>query len=248
MNFTWFDMNWSWIGLGISALLLILLFATNIFRSKLDISRWRDPVWLAWLAPAAYMVHQFEEYGIDMFGKAFAFPDVLCAANGLPAYPECSVPEATFAAINVPGIWIAGLVCALLSRKHTLIGLSLYAIFSTNAIAHIGVAIATSTYNPGVLTSFLIQLPLSVWVFYAMSGNKAVRKSGLVTLFFAGVLLSAVLLGSVKSFARGMISGEILIAIQILNPALVLFVVWLKEKWDSSTGHPTIGIEAGSNI
>ena len=233
MHFTWFDKNWSWMGLAISAVLLILLFATNIFRSRQDSSRWRDPVWLAWLAPAGYMVHQWEEYGIDLLGRAFAFPDVLCAANGLPAYPDCSVPEVTFAAINVPGIWIAGLVCALLSRKHPLVGLSLYGIYITNAIAHIGVAVATSTYNPGVLTSVLIQLPLFAWVAYAMSGNKAIGKSGIAMLFLAGVVLSAVLLGSVKSFAHGLISGGVLVAIQILNPALAVFIIWLKEALGS---------------
>ncbi len=235
MEFTWFDMNWPWIGLGIAAVMLVLLFATNVFRSKLDISRWRDHVWLAWLAPAGYMLHQWEEYGIDALGNHFAFPNLLCSSLGFPPYPECSIPTTTFVAINVSIIWVAGLVCALLSRKHPLVGLSLYAIHGTNAVAHLGTWAASGTYNPGSLTSALVQLPLFIWVAYAMSSHPAVRKSGIVTLFAAGLLASAILLGALKLFSRGVISGDVMVAIQALNPALLIFVIWLKERSAGTT-------------
>ena len=234
MHFTWFDLNWSWIGLAISAVLLLFLFATNIFRSQPNISRWRDPVWLAWLAPAAYMPHQWEEYGIDLMGRAFYFPTHMCLTMQHQAYPACTVPEATYVGINVTIIWGAGLVCALLSRRLPLVGLSIYAIHSTNSLSHLGALIFQGAYNPGVLTSALIQLPLSIWVAYAMYSNSAIRKSGLATLFLAGVLFSAVLLGSLQLFSRGVISGDVLVTIQYLNPALMIFVIWLKERWNHS--------------
>src|SRR5689334_7374637 len=99
MKFGWFDHNWPWIGLAISALLLTLLFTTNAFRSDHSLSRWRDPVWLAWLAPAAYMLHQTEEYGITLFGQLFAFPDALCVTLGQPPYPGCIIPPPVFVAV-----------------------------------------------------------------------------------------------------------------------------------------------------
>lgn len=239
MQFTWFDYNWSWIGLGISAVLLILLFTTNVFRSDPKISRWRDPVWLAWLGPAGYMLHQAEEYGMDALGNTFAFPDLLCASFSFPPYPDCIVPTATFVAINITSIWVAGLICGLLSWRHPLVGLSIYAIHGTNALAHLGTFAASGVYNPGSLTSALVQLPLFIWVAYAMSGNPAIRKSGIVTLFGAGILLSAVLLGSLKLFSLGKISGGALVTIQMLNPLLLIFVVWLKERNDYSAGLPS---------
>ena len=115
MEWSWFDIYWSWIGLAMSAALLILLFGTDLLRSSLSQSRWRDPVWLAWLAPASYAAHQFEEYGIDALGHHFAFPDLLCASFSMPPYPDCSVPHAFFLAVNIPAIWGAGLICALLA-------------------------------------------------------------------------------------------------------------------------------------
>lgn len=233
MQFTWFDIYWPWIGLCLSAALLVLLFTTSIFRSQVTGSRWKDPVWLAWLAPAAYMPHQWEEYGIDALGNHFAFPDLLCSSFHMAPYPECPIPAATFVAINISMIWGTGLVCGLLSWRHPLVGLSLYAIHGTNSLSHLGTMAATGNYNPGSLTSALIQLPLFIWVCYAMSQNPAIRKSGIVSIFAAGVIASAVLLGALKAFSAGVISGAMLVAIEALNPLLLIFLVWLKERWGS---------------
>jgi hypothetical protein len=230
MEWSWFDLHWCWIGLAMSAALLVLLFATDIFRSQPGMSRWRDPVWLAWLAPASYMIHQFEEYGIDAFGQRFAFPDVLCAAVSMPPYPACSLPEAVFVGINIPVIWGAGLVCALMSRRHRFVGLGLYAIHFTNALSHIGVAIASGSYNPGALTATLILLPLSLWVFYACFGPGRMRRWGVGVIVAAGAIFSVILLGSVNLFAMGYISATALVSIQVLNPLLVICVPWLFER------------------
>jgi Protein of unknown function with HXXEE motif len=233
MTFGWFDHNWPWIGLAISAVLLTLLLTTNVFRSERKVSRWRDPVWLAWLAPAAYMLHQTEEYGITLFGRMFAFPDALCTTLGLPAYPGCTIPPALFAAVNVPLIWIAGLICALLSRRHPLIGLGLYGVFPANAISHIGSFVKTGHYNPGLLTAFLIQVPFAIWVGYAMAGDRRIGKSGVAVLFATGVALHAVLLGSLIAFTRGLIKAGAVVAIQVVNPAWCFILPWLKERYDA---------------
>ncbi len=232
MQFTWFDHAWPWIGLAISAAMLALLFGADLFRSDTAKSRWHDPVWLAWLAPAAYMLHQTEEYGVTLFGRRFAFPDTLCAANSLPPYPDCIIPAATYVGINIPVIWVLGLICGLLAWRHPLMGLGVYGVHSTNWIAHIGDLLATGHYNPGVFTAFLIQLPISLWVIHATWRNPRIRISGLATIFVAGIIYTAVLLGSVKAFVAGQISGNTLVAIQVLNPLWFLLFTGLKERRD----------------
>jgi hypothetical protein len=176
------------------------------------------------------MIHQFEEYGIDALGVRFAFPDVLCVSVGMPPYPGCSLPEALFVAINIPAIWIAGLVCGLLSHRHPFVGLGVYAIHFTNSLSHLGVALVSGAYNPGVLTAALIQLPLSLWVAYACFIRGSMRLHGIAVLILAGALLSVILLGSVNLFAKGYLSATMLLIIQILNPLCVIFVPWLFEK------------------
>lgn len=89
MRWSWFDLAWPWIGLFASGVLLALLFGTHKLQENKRLSRWRDPVWLAWLMSAVYMLHNFEEYGIDALGQPHAFPILTCAALHQPPYPAC---------------------------------------------------------------------------------------------------------------------------------------------------------------
>ena len=229
-HWTWFDPAWPWTGLGVAAVLFFFLFATDRLRRNVDVPRWRNPGWLSWLAPAAYMIHQFEEYGIDAHGTRFAFPDLLCVSVGMPPYPHCSVPPAFFVAVNIPAIWIAGLVCGLLSRRHPFVGLGVYAIHFTNSLTHLGVALVSGIYNSGALTAALIQLPLSLWVGYACFIRGSMRRLGVAVLILTGTLLSVILLGSVNLFAKGYLSATTLVIIQVLNPLYVVIVPWFFEK------------------
>ena len=56
------------------------------------------------------------------------------------------------------------------------------------------------------------------------------RRHGMVILVLAGVLLTAILLGSVNLFARGYLSATTLVVIQIFNPLCVILGPWLFEK------------------
>jgi hypothetical protein len=125
----------------------------------------------------------------------------------MPPYPGCALPPAFFAAVNIPAIWVAGLVCALLSRRHPFVGLGLCGLHFTNALSHLGVALFSDAYNSGVLSAALIQLPISLWVAYACFVQGSMRRRGMAVLILAGVLLSVILLGSVHLFARGYLSA-----------------------------------------
>ena len=226
MEWTWFDLHWSWLGLALSSALLLLLLTTNVLRGDVSSSRWRDPVWLAWLAPAAYMIHQFEEYGIDAHGTRFAFPDFLCVSVGMPPYPACSLPEPFFAAVNIPAIWIAGLACGLLSRRHPFVGLGLYGLHSTNALSHVGVALINGAYNPGALASAVISLPLSLWVGYACFVQGRMRRRGQHSVARASGTILAAGDADLKFEAEAKSAGPLL--------GEVCIEVRAKEKFDKT--------------
>ena len=53
---------------GGAIVMVALLLLTDTFRGNTTVSRWRDPVWLGWLAVPLYLVHQFEEYSLAGVG------------------------------------------------------------------------------------------------------------------------------------------------------------------------------------
>ena len=118
----WFEHHWPWIGLVAALVLLTLLFFTNMFQYRLGVSRWRDPVWLAWLMTAAYLLHNFEEYGIDAKGRAFHFPVTACQTYGFPDVTTCPLVPSFFVAVNVPFVWVVLPIAAVWCRRNPAVG------------------------------------------------------------------------------------------------------------------------------
>ena len=235
MAWSWFDLAWPWIGSIAAALLLILLFGTNVFRSELSLPRWRDPVWLAWWPVPVYMIHNIEEYGVDLLGKTHAFPDAMCSTLGLAPYPGCPLPPPFYLAVNISLIWIAAPTAALLSRKHPLIGFVFYGLLITNGLTHVAPLILGKGYNPGLLSAILLFLPSFFWIARTGFGPGRISRKGLVVIVGAGVLVHAVLMGSVLSFVHGAIGTPVLLAFQILNAVLFLSIPWMAEPAYSSS-------------
>src|SRR5262249_2855182 len=103
--------------------LLALLFGTQMLRGEPTSSRWRDRVWLSWMAVVVYLLHNVEEYGVDLLGQSHAFPAALCANLGFPTLPDCPVHPSFFLAVNISLFGVVGPIGALLSRRHPLVGL-----------------------------------------------------------------------------------------------------------------------------
>jgi hypothetical protein len=232
VTWSWFDVAFPWIGGVAAVVLLALLFGTNVLRSRPMSSRWRDPVWMSWMATVAYLLHNVEEYGLDLLGNSHAFPCALCATLNLPPYPDCSIPPAFFLAVNIPLFWIVGPLAALLSPRHRLVGFALYSVISINTLVHIAAVFGSGQpYNPGLLTALLLFLPLTVWVGSAFFGKDRLSHKAMALLLVWGVLLHALLMVPMFMFINGVISAPVLVGSQIVNGGLLLVVMWLAEKW-----------------
>jgi hypothetical protein len=230
MYWSWFDLNWPWIGSVAAVTLLVLLFATSKFRSDLSRSRWYDPVWLAWLAAPVYMIHNIEEYGIDLMGQRHAFPDALCTTLGLSFYPSCPIPPAFYLAVNISLIWVVAPVAAMLSRRHPLGGLTFYGLIFTNGMTHLAPMILGRGYNPGLLTAGLLFLPVSIWCAGACFGPGRIPRKGIPFLIAAGVIGHIILMGSVLLFIRGAFDDTVLVLLQFVNAAVFLAIPFLGER------------------
>jgi hypothetical protein len=221
-----------WIGVAVAGVLLAVLFGTRWLGGERTSSRWRDPVWLSWMAVVAYLLHNGEEYGLDLLGEWHAFPAALCANLKLPAYPNCPIPLTFYLAVNIPMFWIVGPSAALLARRHPLVGFTLYSVISINGLVHVIAAFVTGeAYNPGLVTALAVFLPLSAWVGHACFGGDRRSYGAMAWLLSWGVILHVILAGSIFMFIHGRIGPTTLVWLQIMNAGLLLLIPWLGEQW-----------------
>jgi hypothetical protein len=221
-----FDHVWPYMGLG-AALLLALLLSTDILRSDRSVSRWQDLVWLTWAGTLAYLLHQFEEHGIDAEGAHYAFRGFMCATLGFPDAKTCPVPLSYITSVNIAAVWLAGPAAALLGRRWPALALSYFSIPFINFLGHTVPYLINGTYNPGVLTAILVFLPLSLWAFRVALVRYLLGWSTVLATVFAGVILHAILLLSVKAYIAGLIGIVVLDVIQVINPLIAGVIVFL---------------------
>jgi hypothetical protein len=221
MDIAWYYQAWCWVGLGAAIVLLILLFTTNVLRNNLNNSRWKDPVWLAWFVSAGYLLHNAEEYGIDLTGVMYAFP------KSAETVLETGFSGAYYMAVNLSLIWFVFPIAAALSRKYRMMPVGMAAFMFINAIGHIA-SIAMQGYNPGVFTSIVLFIPLAIWTFYVCVGKGKLKYSALLYALCIGVLATLLLLVSTRIYE--MAGTLISVIFLVLNAALVLYLWYAAQK------------------
>jgi hypothetical protein len=232
----WFQRYWSPVGLGAAIVLLLLLLFTNVFRDRHGVSQWRDPVWLAWLMVVAYLLHNFEEYGIDVTGRAFHLPVTACQQYGFDSIDSCPLTPSFFVAVNIPFVWIALPAAALWCRRSPAVGLTGVGLLFTNALSHIGGLFTPMGYSPGTLTAAVIFIPLSIWIFLTCFGRGRLRYPVLAAILLASILAQAVLLGLLLGLSSGSIPLPLAITVQTLDPLLLLILPWFANRiWPPRT-------------
>lgn len=112
--------------------------------------RWsyRDPA-LLWLLVAAFLLHVTEEW-------ADGFPRWLAAVASRP------LPDTAFFIINgaVLLLIIAGVRAAARSESNGWMAVTIATIALVNTAAHVGGAILTGGYAPGLITAVVLYIPL----------------------------------------------------------------------------------------
>jgi len=221
------DFGWSFVGLGGAIVLTILLFATNNLRSDLSKSRWRDPVWLAWLAVPIYLVHQFEEYALhlDLTSGTYKIIENVVEVQGQ------FVPLAHFPVVNIALVWFAVPLAALLCKRNPIVGLCYYGFIILNGLLHVGGSIATGTgliESAGGVTGILLFIPISIWVIYVCLKSNFMTKKGLLISMLCGMAGHIALAGAYAVVSIGGTTG-VLIADIIVAFLPLLLALWLSK-------------------
>lgn len=183
--------GWPWIGLGMAAVVLVLMFGTNLLRSTTT-ARWRDPYWLAWAAFPAYLAHQFEEYSLHITDGQFDIVSQVFVNAG-SVMNLSNLPMLHFPLVNITLVWIGVPLAAWLGRKldNPVVALSPYGFVLVNGLVHclgtVSGAISV-TGNPGFFTGSLVFLPLCALVIFECMRGPYMRGGGLALTLGSGAI------------------------------------------------------------
>jgi hypothetical protein len=205
---------------GLGGLLWLLLAP----RPAARLPRWRDPAWLLCLMLPVYVIHQFEEHGVDLLGRRYHFLAEMCAMLGHPSLAQCPADPTFIFAVNVGAVWIAGLCAVRWRRSNPMVGACAWGIPLVNGIIHVGPAIARHAYNSGLLTGALVFVPLSVYVLRTLVRAGLLDRRRVAVVIASGVAVHAILMGALLAYASGLLPRPLMLLVQVANGFVPLVV------------------------
>ncbi|MEM1094993.1 MAG: HXXEE domain-containing protein [Bacteroidota bacterium] len=156
--------HWMKIGTYAIPFIGIGIFA---FREK-EVSWTSDLRAVALIMLAGYIIHQFEEHWIDIFGNTYAFytfnNNFILTNLGQPNSATKPLTKESIFVINTSLVWLIGALAILRSPQHLFPFFAMAGIIVVNGVVHVLAGLATQAYNPGLVTSLVIFIPLYVWI------------------------------------------------------------------------------------
>ncbi|MBL8684815.1 MAG: HXXEE domain-containing protein [Myxococcales bacterium] len=233
--------GWPWLALVLAPVILAALVLER--RSEGAPSRMRDPAFVLGLFWPMYMAHQFEEHGIDLRGRRYSFLASLCATLGYGApqhgashvghgmHVGCPADPAFLFAVNAVAVWLAGAIALATRRSRPDVAAAAWGIAAFNAITHIVASLRTGAYNPGVFTSLVLFIPMSVYMIRLLAKEKILTPRGLIArVMFVGLVTHGVLLASLALLSRGVLSHTAALVINGLNGLVPLVFLLVKPR------------------
>ena len=219
--------GWPYVGLGLAALLLVWLGLEK--RPEGAPPRWRDPAFVLPLLWPMYLVHQFEEHGIDVLGRHYAFLESLCQTLGY-TLAGCPADPPFIFAVNAVGAQITFALAWLFRRRNPLVAACAWGVAIVNGAVHVGPAILKHSYNPGVLTSLCLFFPLSALMLHSVLKSGAIRRIDVPRIIASGIVLHVVLIASLLLNARGILPHGAMLFVNAVNGLWPLAFAWTGKK------------------
>jgi len=193
--------NWMKLGIYAAPFLLLGFFSQTEAQTSSILS---NAKLISVLMLLVYLLHQYEEHWIDLFGNQYAFYESVnqMLLKLLDAENKLVLPltQAAIFMINTSLVWLVGAIAIWRSPRHLFPTLAMAGIVLVNAVSHILLALITLSYNPGLLTAIVLFLPLSI-AFYrsVLIKDNSLKKQitiSLVWAILAHFLMVAGLLGA----------------------------------------------------
>jgi hypothetical protein len=171
----WLYENWAKLSVFLAVLVTILIF---VFIKPENFV-----LFLIWIQIPIYLLHQFEEHSRNGF-KNYINQKVFQVPEG-----DFPLNDKNIFWINIPIIWILMPIFAGLSSINLMWGLWIpyFAVF--NSLSHVIFSIRNREYNPGIIVSLILGIPLGVYalfIFYSYINVPGIIS--IISIFFAILL------------------------------------------------------------
>ncbi|MGH7434613.1 MAG: HXXEE domain-containing protein, partial [Polyangiaceae bacterium] len=207
--------DWPYVALALAPLMLIWLALER--RPAGGGPRWTDPVFVLPLLWPMYLVHQFEEHGVDLLGRHYAFLGSMCHMLGHDDLAHCPADADFVFAVNVVGCQITFALSFVFRRRRPLLAACAWGVALINGVIHVASGIAFRAYNPGLLTAALFFLPLGAWMLRTAVRSGAIESKQIPRIIAAGIALHAVLIASVFLRQYGWLSHGAFLVLNGVN-------------------------------
>jgi hypothetical protein len=180
----WFYNNWAKLSVLLAIIVTVLIY---VFIKPENIV-----LFLIWMQIPIYLLHQFEEHTWNGF-KNYINKKVFKVKKG-----DFPLNDKNIFWINIPIIWILMPIFAGLSSVNIMFGLWIpyFAVF--NSLTHVIVSIRNQEYNPGLLVSLILGIPVGIYaliIFYSYITVPTIIS--IISIFFA-ILLHVIVFGYIK--------------------------------------------------
>ncbi|MEM7736731.1 MAG: HXXEE domain-containing protein [Deinococcota bacterium] len=191
--------HWMQVGTFMAPALLFMLFSERQTNTEGINFRTMSVIMLV-----LYIVHQFEEHWLDIFGNYYAFyPSVNALLAGVLGQDvtsfEVLTPLSIFV-INTSLVWLVGFIAIGFGETTRFPALAMNGIILVNAVTHIMASVAQQAYNPGTLTSIVLFIPFALYFYRQVTVNNLVSGfevvASLVWAILAHVLMVGGLIGA----------------------------------------------------
>ncbi|MEM6380364.1 MAG: HXXEE domain-containing protein [Bacteroidota bacterium] len=170
----------NWMKIGTYAIPFLLMGAFSFLETGNLKHLLTDFKFISILMLIAYLLHQYEEHWIDVYGNHYAFYEFNnnFILNALGAKDPSVKPltRASIFVINTSLVWLVGALAIWKSPKHLFPSIAMASIIVVNGVVHILAAIVKLNYNPGLLTSIVIFLPLYLFFVRSILSSATIYK------------------------------------------------------------------------
>mgnify|MGYP001792876348 CR=1 FL=1 len=193
-----------WMKIGTYAIPFLLIAAFAFWEAPEPTRPLYHFRFLGLLLLIAYLVHQYEEHWIDLYGNYYAFytfnNNFILSNLGQPEAATQPLTKAAVFMINTALVWLVGLLAILRSPRHLFPLIAMASIIVVNGLVHLLAGLVNWQYNPGLLTSVVLFVPLYFWFArYLLRSSPSYRKplwGGILWALLAHVLMVGGLLAA----------------------------------------------------